>query len=350
MENVIREIGIHENETWNKIVKSFSNYEPFYLNEYALAFMNENENNGIPVLLYFENEKNRAINVVFKRDVEKDERFKGLIEPDTFYDLISPYGYGGFYGEINDYNEINEEYNKYCVEKHYICEFVRFLLFGNYSKYYDGNTRLCLHNVVCNLTESLENIWMNFKPKVRRNVRRAEKSGLKFIIDPKGERVDDFLNIYYSTMAFNSANKEYYFSKSFFETLKQLNENIVFFFAQYMDTIISAEIVLIGANNCYFYLGGSNREYSQFRANEFLKYNIIRWAKENSLDSYILGGGYGQDDDLFRYKEGFSPNGICNFYVGSKIFDNSAYRFLVDIRQNQTPFEHPNTFFPLYRY
>ena len=79
MQRGITEINVCERERWNNIVKSISNYDVFYLNEYVIAFMSEEEKNGIPILLYYENNDERAITVVFKRDIAKDDKFKNKI-------------------------------------------------------------------------------------------------------------------------------------------------------------------------------------------------------------------------------------------------------------------------------
>ena len=70
------QIPVEEGENWNRLVQSFDDYDVFYLNEYVLAFMNENKKNGVPVLLYYSNGADRAINVVFKRDVALDEKMQ----------------------------------------------------------------------------------------------------------------------------------------------------------------------------------------------------------------------------------------------------------------------------------
>ena len=75
MKKGITEINVYEQERWNNIVKSISNYDVFYLNEYVKAFMREEEKNGIPILLYYENNDERAINVVFKRDIATDGKY-----------------------------------------------------------------------------------------------------------------------------------------------------------------------------------------------------------------------------------------------------------------------------------
>ena len=151
MDERISEIYFYENERWNEIVRSYSNYDVFYLNEYVVALMNENEKNGIPILLHYKNKDDNAINVVFVRDIAKDVKLKDHIEGNKYYDLISPYGYGGFIGNVTDYEALNDAYNAYCIEKGYICEFVRFELFTGYSLHYDGVVETRTHNVVRNL-------------------------------------------------------------------------------------------------------------------------------------------------------------------------------------------------------
>ena len=65
MDHIV-EIPVSNKEHWNETVKSIKNYDAFYLNEYVDAFMREDESNGMPVLLYYENGADRAINVVFQ--------------------------------------------------------------------------------------------------------------------------------------------------------------------------------------------------------------------------------------------------------------------------------------------
>jgi lipid II:glycine glycyltransferase (peptidoglycan interpeptide bridge formation enzyme) len=99
-----------------------------------------------------------------------------------------------------------------------------------------------------------------------------------------------------------NAEGEYYFSKEFFETIVSMQDNIMFFHVVYEGKIISTELVIYGAKNCYSYLGGTDRDYFDQRPNDFLKYEVIKWAKEKGLKNFVLGGGYGSDDGIFQYK------------------------------------------------
>ena len=333
-------------EEWDRIVKSFSDYEVFYLSGYSRAFREENARNGDPLLLYYENGPDRAVSVILRRDIALDENLKGKIPEGRYFDLITPYGYGGFFGNVSDWDHLNEEYAAYCLENHFICEFVRFELFSDYYAHYAGEITTRTHNVVRSLDLPLEEIWMDFKAKVRKNVKRANSHNLSIIIEPTGEYLKDFLRIYYSTMDRTDAENEFYFSEHFFRDLNEMRDNVMYFHAVHEGRIISTELVIYGADNAYSYLGGTEREYFDLRPNDFLKYEIIRWAVEKGLKNFVLGGGYGTDDGIFQYKQALAPNGIVEYYIGRRIFDREMYDQLVSLRGDA---ELNEQFFPLYR-
>ena len=342
----ITEIGLEEHSDWDKIVKSFSDYDVFYLSGYSKAFMEESPKYGKPVLLYYEDEKNCAINVVFKRDIAMDNNLTGKIEQGKFFDLITPYGYGGFWGKIKDWNKLNQTYMDYCIKNQYVCEFVRFELFSDYYNHYNGEVETRTHNIVRTLELPLDEIWMDFKQKVRKNVKKANANGLSCIIENTGEYLDDFLRIYYGTMDRTDAEGEYYFSKNFFVNLNNMKDNIMYFHAVYEGKIVSTELVIYGSENVYSYLGGTDRTYFDVRPNDYLKFEIIKWAKNQGLKSFVLGGGYGADDGIFRYKMCLAPKGEYCFYIGRKTFDKEIYDMLVDLRADD---ELNYNYFPVYR-
>lgn len=322
---MITKIRIEDGEKWDRVVRSLPDYDVFYLSGYSQAFMREDPRNGTPVLLLYEDGDDRAVNVVLRRDVSKDGNLAGKIGEGEYFDLITPYGYGGFMGSISDWDRLNRAYTKYCTDNGYVCEFVRFELFTDYFRHYDGVTQTRTHNVVRSLEMPLEDIWMDFKQKVRKNVKRANSNDLEILIENDCTHLDDFLRIYYSTMDRSDADSEFYFSRKFFEDIGGMSDNAVFFHAVYEGKIVSTELVIYGSHSAYSYLGGTDREYFDVRPNDFLKYEIIKWAKEKGLKNFVLGGGYGADDGIFQYKLCLAPHGIYDFYIGRKIFDTDAY-------------------------
>ena len=121
-------ITLDESDKWDSIVKSFSNYDVYYLSGYTKAFKLHGD--GEPTLFYYHDEEIRAINVVMVRDIALDKMFIDKVETQSLFDITTPYGYGGFIIEGNpnesNYKKINEEYSDYCRSKNIISEFVRF--------------------------------------------------------------------------------------------------------------------------------------------------------------------------------------------------------------------------------
>lgn len=343
----IREINTDQCDIWNQLVRSFTGYDVFYLCEYVRAFQYHGDGN--PILLYFNNGKTRALNVVMKRDIAKDTHFKGLLPLETYYDISTPYGYGGFIIEGEDYEEVNRAYEEYCIEHGIISEFVRFSLFNGYEKVYGGEVETRTRNIVRSLDMNPEEMLMDFEHKVRKNLKKARANNLRIEIDEKGEKLPEFLNVYYKTMDRNNATTMYYFKDEFFKILNTMKDNIVYFNVYDDNVIISTELVIYSEDYCYSYLGGTLEEYFDLRPNEFLKYEIIKWAYEKELKYFVLGGGYGEDDGIFKYKKSFAPKGIKEFYIGKKIFDSKKFDYLVGIREKSGDFNSHTEFFPKYR-
>lgn len=348
MKNKVTIVGLEEKEQWNQIVTSFKNYDVFYLAEYVQAFKLHGD--GEPVLFYYNDGKTKAINVIMKRDISEMKYFKDKIEKGKYFDATSPYGYGGFIIEGDNYKEVNQQYEKFCKENNIICEFVRFHLLEHYENKYNGQAQIIKHNIIRSLDLKPEDMLMDFEHKVRKNIKKANRNELEIQIDTEGKTLDSFLEIYYKTMDRNSAEKDYYFSKEFFETINTMKNHFVYFNVLYENKVISTELVIYSENNCYSYLGGTFEEYFNLRPNDFLKYEIIKWAYRKGIKNFILGGGYGgEDDGIYRYKKSFAPNGIYDFYIGKKIFQPGKYKELVELRKKEKDFEVNSNFFPEYR-
>lgn len=115
-----------------------------------------------------------------KRDIAKADFFKDKIEKNKYFDLTSPYGYGGFIIEGKDYKNVNKEYKKFCKKNNIICEFVRFNLTENYEKKYYGKIDNIKHNIIRTLDLDPQEMLMDFEHKVRKNIKKANKNGLEF--------------------------------------------------------------------------------------------------------------------------------------------------------------------------
>lgn len=335
---------IEQAEAWDALVRGFSNYDVYYLSGYVKAFQLHGD--GEPLLFYGEADGVRGINVVMKRDIAADPHFAGSLPAGTYFDFATPYGYGGWLLEgEGDPAPIFAGYARWCKEHGVVSEFVRFSLFSSSRERYYGEVIPRTNNVVRALDRPMDEMLMDFEHKVRKNLKKAEASGLEIRIDTVGDDLTDFLRIYRATMDRNHAENEYYFSEEFYRQINTMNGHFAYFHVLYQGMVISTELVLMGTDTMYSYLGGTDEEYFAYRPNDFLKYHIIRWGFEHGYRQFVLGGGYGADDGIFRYKKSFAPEGIVRFYTGQAVFDSTGYDALCALRTDL-----PNSgFFPRYR-
>lgn len=347
-------ITLEESVKWDSIVKSFKKYDVYYLSDYTRAFKLHGD--GEPILFYYDDENARAINVVMKRDIEKDKNFRGKIEPETYFDITTPYGYGGFMleGDVNENSliKLNEVYADYCNSNNIISEFVRFHPVLKNSEInsviYDvidlGNT------VTIDLT-SKEQIWDDLSSKNRNVIRKAIKSGVKIYWGRSPALIDKFIPLYNATMNKDNATDYYYFHKDFYNSvLSDLKYNCLIFYAVFEEKVISSSMIIFGNYKMHYHLSASDREYQSLAATNLLLYEAACWGCENGYKSFHLGGGLGsKEDSLFKFKKAFNKNSESYFSIGKKVFDQEKYNELIEIRLQEDEFDINTTFFPKYR-
>lgn len=283
----------------------------------------------------------------------------GALEQDL-YDVTSPYGYSGPIYNTN----LKEEYialfwkkvDLWYASNNIVSEFIRFSLNFNY-KHYTGELHPTLLNVKGAL-RPMEQLWEQFKPKVRNNVRRARQDNLTSTIFYKNitkEQVEEFYTIYLATMKRNSAHKRYYYSLGYFENFVKHNPEKCAIILIYKDnTPISTELMLLGNDTVYSFLGGTDENYFSSRPNDFLKIKAMEWGYSLGKQFYILGGGRKNRDNLFNYKKTYFPKDTdVIFYTGRKIISEEKYHILNSFckehhtKAYQNNLEH--NFFPSYR-
>ena len=272
-----------------------------------------------------------------------------------YYDVSSPYGYSGpIFSKNTDgqiasifWDRVDEWYRKNKV----VSEFIRFNMLENW-KGYNGKIMPTLSNV-CGKILPEEVQWERFKPKVRNNYRKSVTYGLRSAIyhgNITEEVIVQFHDIYTGTMERNNANSQYFYELEYFVDLINNNPSTCAIVIIYKDDVaISAELLLLSDTTINSFLGGTVSEYFYMRPNDFLKIEVLKWAREKKYIYYLLGGGRENNDSLYHYKKNFFPSDEdLVFYTGRKIIDESIYTDLV----NNSPYcaDCINTnYFPLYR-
>lgn len=337
---------IEDSDYWDKVVKSFKEYDTYWLSGYVKGFKIHGD--GEPLLFYYQTDTCKGINVVMKRDISTDEHFFGKLPPNKYWDFSTPYGYGGWLieGKLDD--NIFDLYEKWCKSNGIISEFVRFHpVIENHMYSSSRYTVVPLGNTVSLDITSPDIIWANLTSKNRNAIRKSEKNGIKIYNGRYPEIFDSFKVIYDQTMIRDDAEKYYFFGENFYKSiLNDLPDNAQIFYAVYDNNVIASSIILFANERMNYHLSGSIREYSSLAATNLLLYKAALWGCENGYKSFYLGGGVGSgEDSLFKFKKAFyRKDDVRRFYIGKKIYLEEVYQYLCNIREKIV-----GGFFPAYR-
>lgn len=337
-----------KSEEWDQIVRTFEKYDVYYLSGYTKAFQKNGD--GEPLLFFYEGEKVRGINVVMKRDIAEEKRFHGIIEKKQYFDLVTPYGYGGWLiegdGEITS---LISEYEKWCLKNQIVSEFVRFHPMLNNQEVLDPFYEVIgLGGTIAMDLSSPETIWTNITSKNRNMIRKAQKNGLRIYRAQNSEIYGIFKEIYDKTMEKDQAEEYYFFSEEFYQSvLEDLKNQAQVFYAQTEEGEIAAATIIIGANGMLnYHLSGSRYEYQKIAPSNLMLYEVALWGFENGYRSLHMGGGVGsKEDSLYSFKKAFYRGDPKRYYIGKKILNQDVYEKLVEMRED---IKNPS-FFPKYR-
>lgn len=280
------------------------------------------------------------------------------INNDYFYDIVTPYGYGGpiikkcIEGKKDELlKNYFEAFSKYCEKNKIISEFIRFHpVVGNatdFSEYYE--TVYVRNTVGTNLKDFEDPFQSEFSKSCRRNVRKALKGDISYKITENPTDINNFKEIYYSTMDRNNANDYYYFDDEYFnKCLKYFNKNILLVEAIYKSQTIAMGFYFIYDNFIHIHLSGTLSEYLPLSPAYVLRYAVTKWGKEKGYKVIHHGGGRTNDsnDGLYLFKKQFGKNTDYLFYIGKKIWNKEIYDELCkrsDTNDNAD-------FFPKYRH
>jgi lipid II:glycine glycyltransferase (peptidoglycan interpeptide bridge formation enzyme) len=172
------------------------------------------------------------------------------------------------------------------------------------------------------LTPSIEQIFANFKPKWRYNIRLAEKKGVRV----RSECSKDDLKTFY-TLLKETAQRDRFLIRGY-EYYDALWDILVeggygkLFLAEYEGEAIAGAMSFIFGDKCWYIYGASSNRHRNVMPNHLIQWRMIQWAKECGCRIYDFRGvsqrQSGEENDplqgLNRFKQGFGARFVE--YIG----------------------------------
>lgn len=346
---------MNDHAIWNEIVKSFIEYDVYYLSNYVQAFKIHGD--GEPLLMFYETKSLRVINVFLKRDISQLTPFRDIIVPETYYDIVTPYGYGGFLfeGDTSEKSilEFYEHYFDFMRKEQLVSGCRRYHPLLRNAEMMRGITDVIdLGNTIVMDLESVAIIDFNLSKQNRNRIRKAKECGIKIQHGKGLPLLHEFMKIYNSTMDSVLADPYYYFNTAFYESINHdMYDYYEVFYAILDEKIIASSIFIFANAKMHCHLLGSCFEYRNLAPSNLLIYEAALWGYLQGFKTLHLGGGLGSlEDNLLQFKKTFNKHSDFSFSIGTEIFHPEMYEKLVEIRKkSDLSFNYKSTYFPLYR-
>ena len=266
-------------------------------------------------------------------------------ENNIYYDLITPYGYSGYYfKKIETLNEFIPLFRKEAMKRNYLTEVIRHNPYINIhiSKHYDVILSRTTFGIKLSQYVSFEEYLKNTHRDNKRGYKIALNNKLCFNIeDFNEENLNKFLIIYNSTMDKLNSTNYYYFNQEYYQSLFDLKENIYFANVYNDDDLIASCMIFKYNKLLHYHLGGSLLEYRHMRPNNLIHCSIIQYGIEHNYELYHLGGGIKDNDTLFEFK-----NKIADIKFDYTIYKNILNEEIYD-KIKKLYIE--DTYFPIHR-
>jgi hypothetical protein len=162
-----------------------------------------------------------------------------------------------------------------------------------------------------------EKVWEGYKKNIRRDVRKAQRSGITIRSGDSMEGVNMFYKLYLASMERNRAMAKY--PLHWFETLyevvtkKGLGAILI---AELNEVAIAGVVLIHSASSAHYFHNGSQYEFLKFCPNELLVHSSIENATERGSSFFDFMGSDPKDHSLLRFKEKWgSQSMLLNTYV-----------------------------------
>ena len=149
-----------------------------------------------------------------------------------------------------------------------------------------------------------EKIWEGYRKNIRRDVRKAQKSGVTIRSGGSKQDVHIFYKLYLASMGRNKAMAKYplQWFEAFHEIVAEKGLGAILI-AELNRTPIAGVVLVHSSSSTHYFHNGSQYEFLKFCPNELLVHSAIEDAVERKISFFDFMGSDSGDLSLLRFKE-----------------------------------------------
>ena len=333
MNSIQKILSIKNKNEWRNIIhKYFPKYDDIYFDPDYVKLDCLAKKNSQGFLYYFKKKEKIWINIFIK--IKTPIYSKNI--KDIYYDIETPYGYGGPLTNTNDKHFIFEackSFQKWLKKNLILANLYKYHpLIKNYETY-DQNTKLFKSKITCSIDLNLVDKNLSpFKSKIKNMIRNAKKNKLSIKISKDYKDFEYFEKIYLKSMKQKKANKKLFFNKFYFLSLYRLITKSGFILLVLeKKSKIAAGIFLFGKNFLHYHLSASDPQKNKPGTFNLMLFEAALYGKKLGLNNLHLGGGNSNkiEDNLLKFKLSMSTN-IHQFYIGENVINKYLYKLNIE--------------------
>ena len=198
--------------------------------------------------------------------------------------LFAYYPYVNFFGDVshfsNFFNEFDKNLGKYDIDRVRFTEKCNNSIIAppGYKQYLSWQHILDLQD------KNADSLWAGYKKRVRRDVRRAERSGITITAVQNEREIGRYYDLYIQTMIRNRAFRPH--TKKLYNAIYRYlskDERVCFLLAKFNGEIIGGLIVILVDDTAYYLGNASDVKYLKFCPNDLLLHSGISLALNRKL-------------------------------------------------------------------
>jgi len=325
---------ITDKKKWDDILLEIGCFDTYHTYDYHKV--HAVIDGGIPVMFVNRNGVDIIAVTLLERSIGTDK-----------IDFTSVYGYTGPISNTLDKSKFLNLYNDLIGALSYSPNYISLFSRVNSLTVLDSALSAIFqhsgHTVTIDLNLPNEDQVSGYRKKTRYDIKKLKKIGFSCNFVDSGEGIDSFIEIYNAAMKSIGADEYYFFNKSYYVDLFSNDLAEVKMVRCDLDGQAACVGIFFFCNNIVqYHLGANAKNFLEFSPTKLMIDFVRNYSANTGFEVFHLGGGLsGGDDNLFKFKKGFS-NKINKFYLMKEILNKEEYNHLSKGKNN-------SSYFPLYR-
>ncbi|WP_461226722.1 lipid II:glycine glycyltransferase FemX [Lacticaseibacillus suihuaensis] len=194
----------------------------------------------------------------------------------------------------------------------------------------DHDTIQPRYNIVLDVAgKDIDGVMATMTGKTRTKIRHGIKAGVTVESGDSIDLVPDFFDCYKIMSEIHGIT---YRPQAYFERIAEAfggTGHLKIFIAKYDGEVQASALALTFGDQTWHVFGGSKRIQNSLMVPYVLQYDMIKWATEQGVARYDMGGVWAEDnsDGLYRFKHPFAPDRGVLEYLGEidYVLNQEAY-------------------------